>query len=155
LKHVSCPTALVNASVDIVWMLLTEPAEWGEFFAIRITHVEPPGSAVVGQKIYGKSGPRFLSFLVTLQYTAIDAVQRSVGMNVQLPFGISVREDLSCIAISDTQCRVNYRCDFGIPIGWRGALARVLMRREFQVGPADSLTRLARAAEFRAAIAKG
>jgi hypothetical protein len=60
MKHVSCPTALVHAPLDIVWALLTEPAGWKEFFDIRITRVVPPGSAVVGQRIYGESGLQFL-----------------------------------------------------------------------------------------------
>jgi hypothetical protein len=112
MKHLSCPTALVNAPIDIVWKLLTEPAGWTEFFDIRTTRIDPPDPAVVGQKIYGESGPRILRLRVTLEYTDIDVARRTIGLNVQLPLGIAVREDLSCIAVNNTQCRVNYRCDF-------------------------------------------
>lgn len=154
MKHVSCPTALVNAPSDIVWQLLTDPAGWTDFFDIRITRIDPPGPAAVGQKIYGESGPRILRLGVTLEYTDIDAARRTIGLNIRLPLGITVREDLSCTAVSRAQCRVNYRCDFGIPAGWRGALARLILRRGSEDGPADSLARLARAAELRAAAAK-
>jgi hypothetical protein len=150
----SCPTALVNAPIDVVRKALTEPARWTEFLDIRVTRIDPPGPAVVGQRISGESGPRFLRLIVALEYTEIDAARRTIGLNVQLPLGVTVREDLSCSAVSDTQCRVNYRCHFGFPTGWRGAIARVALRRELEVGPTDSLSRLRRAAESAFSHAK-
>jgi hypothetical protein len=66
-----------------------------------------------------------------------------------LPFGITVREDLNCIPISNTRCRVNYHCNFGFAKGWRGAITRAIMRRNLDAGPVDSLSRLKRAAEQR------
>jgi hypothetical protein len=140
--------------MDVVWNLLVEPAEWTQFFDIRVTRIDPPGPAVVGQRIHGESGPRFLRLAVTLEYTEIDAVARTIGLNVQLPFGITVREDLGCSAVGDTQCRVNYHCHFGFPTGWRGVIARMVLRRELEDGPADSLSRLTRAAELQFSRAK-
>src|SRR6266853_1568199 len=125
MRKISCPTALVNAPIEVVWTLLTEPARWTEFFDIHVTRVDPSGPAVVGQRIDGESGPRILRLAVTFESTEIDIARRTIGLNVQLPLGISVREDLSCGAVGDTQCRVNYHCHFGLPSGWRGAIARV------------------------------
>jgi len=51
---------VVSAPIEIVRSLLTDTARWGDFFDVRITRVEPAGSAVVGQRFYGESGPRFL-----------------------------------------------------------------------------------------------
>lgn len=149
MPEMSCPTALVNAPIDIVWRLLTEPTGWTEFFDIRVTRIDPPGPAVVGQRIYGDSGPRFMHLVVTLEYTKIDVGRRTIGVNVQLPLGVTVCEDLSCSAVSDSQCQVNYHCKFGLPAGWRGAIARIALRRELEAGPADSLSRLKRAAELQ------
>jgi hypothetical protein len=144
-----CPTALVNAPIDIIWTLLTEPAGWAGFFDIRISHIVPSGAAGVGQKIYAESGPQFLHLRVTLEFTEVDVARRVIGLSVQLPLRISVLENLSCSVVNDTQCRVNYHCAFGFPMGWRGAVARILMRREIEIGPADSLSRLKRAAELQ------
>jgi hypothetical protein len=146
---VSCPTALVNAPIDIVWTLLTEPAEWASFFDIRISHIAPPGAASVGQKIHAESGPQFLHLGVTFEFTEIDVARRTIGLTVQLPLHIEVLENLSCSVVSDAQCRVNYHCAFGLPRGWRGAVAWIIMRREIKIGPADSLSRLKRAAELQ------
>ena len=67
-------------------------------------------AAVVGQRFYGESGPSFLHIGLKFEYTEVNVAQNKLGLNVQLPFGITVREDLDCIPISSTQCRVNYHC---------------------------------------------
>jgi hypothetical protein len=118
------------------------PARWGDFFDVRITRVEPAGSAVIGQRFYGESGPRFLHIGLKFEYTEVNEEQHQLGLNVQLPFGITVREDLNCIPISNTGCRVNYHCNFGFAKGWRGAITRGVVRRNLDAGPVDSLSRL-------------
>ena|SRR5450432_191825 len=143
----SCPTSIVDAPLGVVWMLLTEPAGWADFLDIRISRIDPLGHAVVGQTIYAESGPRALHLGVTLRYTEIDSERWTIGLRVQLPLRITVREHLTCAALNDTQCRVNYQCNFSLPTGWRGAAARTLFRREIEHGPANSLSRLRGAAE--------
>jgi hypothetical protein len=144
-----CPTSVVNAPVEIVWGLLTCPGEWGNFYDVRIKSVEPAGRAVVGQTVFAESGPRLLHLALEFRFTKVDALNYELGLDVKLPFGITVREDLSCLPIEQAQCRVNYHCDFGFPAGWRGAVARFFTRHELKSGPADSLSRLRRAAEER------
>ena len=147
--YVSCPKALVNAPADVVWRLLTEPAGWSKFFDIRVLRVERPGAAIVGQRIYGESGPKILHLGVTMEFTDVDPVRGNLGMMAKLPLGVTVREDLSCSSAGETQCRVSYKCNFSFPAGWRGAITRLLLRRELVVGPSDSLSRLNRAAELQ------
>jgi len=127
-----------------VWTLLTRP---GDFYDVRIASVEPPGPAEVGQTVFGETGPRLLHLKLEFRFTQIDAANYTLGFDVRLPFGVTVREDLNCVPLSQHQCRVNYHCDFAFPTGWRGAVARFLMRRELDAGPVDSLNRLQRAAE--------
>jgi hypothetical protein len=69
----------VNAPIDVVWNLLTDPAGWTAFFDIRITRVVPPGPAVVGQRFWGESGPRILRLVAMFEYTDIDIAQRKHG----------------------------------------------------------------------------
>jgi len=149
MAYLSCPTSIVNAPVEIVWALLTRPEEWGDFYDIRVASVEPPGPAAVGQTVFAESGPRLLRLALEFRFTKIDPVNHELGLDVRFPFGITVREDLSCVPIGQDQCRVNYHCGFGFPAGWRGTVARLLMRRELNSGPVDSLSRLRRAAEER------
>jgi hypothetical protein len=147
MAYSSCPTSIVNAPVEIIWALLTRPEEWGDFYDVRVKSVQPAGPAVVGQTIFAESGPRLLHLTLEFRFTKIDAVNHELGLDVRLPFGITVRENLSCAPIGQNQCRVNYHCGFDFPAGWRGRFARFLMRREFDSGPIDSLSRLQQAAE--------
>jgi hypothetical protein len=149
LTYESCPSTVVSAPIETVWLLLTDPARWGDFFDLRITRVEPAGLAVIGQRFCGESGPRFLHIGLKFEYTEINESEHRLGLSVQLPFGITVREDLDCLPISRTTCRVNYHCNFGFIKGWRGAIIRAVVRRSLDTGPVDSLSRLKRAAEER------
>ena len=148
MTYASCPTSVVNAPVEIVWDLLTRPEAWGDFYDVRVTSIEPAGAAV-GQIVFAESGPRLLHLALEFRFTKIDAANYELGLDVKFPFGITVREDLCCVPIGQDQCRVNYHCGFGFPAGWRGTFARLLMRRELNSGPVDSLSRLRRAAEER------
>jgi hypothetical protein len=145
----SCPTDLVEAPIEVVWDLLSHPEGWGAFYDIRILSVEPAGRAAVGQRIAAETGPSFLHLKVSFEFVAIDEANHRVGIRVRLPLGLSVFEDLDCCRISADRCRVNYHCNFSFPDGWRGKVLRLLLRRELQSGPADSLFRLKNAAESR------
>jgi hypothetical protein len=142
----ACPTAIVDASIEVVWNLLTNFAGWGNFYDVRVISVEPPGPAVIGQKMRGESGPRWLHLGVAFEFTRIE-IHRKLELDIKLPLGITVHEDLDCIPVDVNRCRVNYHCHFGFPEGWRGALMRRLLSRGLTEGPADSLSRLKHAAE--------
>ena len=146
---VSCPTDTVEAPVEIVWELLTDPAKWPSFYDMRLTRIDPPGPASPGQRIFGESGPRWLHLRVTITCRAIDAARLKMELEVQLPLGIAVKEELDCLRINDRQCRVDYHCHFELPSGWRGIFLKVILWRELRAGPADSLRRLKEAAEQR------
>ena len=149
----TCPTEIVNAPIDVVWALLTTPERWGDFYDIRDVRADPPGHAVVGQKCRGESGPRIFHFAVRFEYLEIDEAKHRLVVDVTLPLGMRVREDLDCIASGAAQCRVNYHCAFTFADGLRGRVVRALMGRELEMGPRDSLMRLKRAAE-RASAAR-
>jgi hypothetical protein len=83
----------------------------------------------------------------------IDPDCHRLRMDVNMPFGLTVHEDLGCRPLDDTHCRVDYYCDFDFPKGWRGTLMRLLLTRKLDSGPDDSLARLKRAAERRVAAA--
>jgi hypothetical protein len=147
MNYVSCPTSVVNAPVELVWQLLTSPEGWGDFYNVRITAVDPAGAAVVGQTVFAESGPEFLHLKLQFRFMEIDVLNYKFGLDARFPFGVTVRENLTCVPLGQKQCRVNYNCDFDFPRGWRGAVAHFFMRRRLDTGPADSLSRLQREAE--------
>ena len=143
----SCPTAVVNAPVDVVWALLADPTGWGSVFDLRVVSIDPPGPALVGQTISGETDLRILHLKLKFRMIEIDPDQHRLRLHVNLPFGLTVHEDLGCTPLDDTHCRVDYRCNFDFPKGWRGTLMRVLINRRLDSGPEHSLSRLKRAAE--------
>lgn len=145
----SCPTDQVDAPLETVWGLLTDPSQWPSFYDLRVARIEPPGPARPGQRVVGESGPRWLHLGVTVTYRAIDVSRHRVELEVRMPLGITVKEELDCLPVSERQCRVNYHCHFELPSGWRGGLLKVILWRELRAGPADSLRRLKEAAEQR------
>jgi hypothetical protein len=149
MPYASCPTAIINAPVEVVWALLADPAGWGHVFDVRINSVDPPGSPVAGQKIAGETGPRLFRLKLSFRVLETDPERHRLVMDINLPFGIAVREDLKCTALDPDHCRVDYHCGFDFPTGWRGSLASVLLNRRHHAGPMDSLSRLKRAAERR------
>jgi hypothetical protein len=42
MRYVSCPTAVINAPVNVVWALLIEPAAWGGVFDVRVGRRNKP-----------------------------------------------------------------------------------------------------------------
>jgi uncharacterized protein YndB with AHSA1/START domain len=141
-----CPTDVVNAPIERVWSLLTDPAGWGDFWDARVLDIEPAGPAAAGQRILLRSGPWPARFRLTFTFTKVDPANHTLDLDIRLPFGVVNDEHLACAAIDDVTCRVTYGCNFTLPAGWRGVLLRLLSRR-FEAGPADSLARLKRAAE--------
>jgi len=153
--HSSCPTAVVNAPVSVVWSLLTNPAGWGRFFDVRIIGISPEGPATVGQIICAESGPSILRLRLELRFLKVDPVEHVIELAGSLPLRLMVQQSLSCLSLGPDRCRVSYNCNFSVPSSWRGALMYFLLRREFDSGPADSLQRLKRAAEAAYARAYG
>jgi hypothetical protein len=154
MTYSSCPTDIVNAPVNVVWSLLTDPTGWEKVFDVRIVEIRPRGPAAVTQTVYAESGPSFLHLKVEIQFFKIDSAHYALNLNVRLPFQLMVYESLTCVPLSVEQTLVNYRCDFSLPPGWRGVFIRIALRRKFDTGPADSLRRLKRAAEERYALTR-
>src|SRR6202048_90420 len=120
----------------------------GEARSIYEFAADPPGPAIVGQKISGETGLRILHLKLTFRMIEINLDYHRLRLDVNLPFGITVHEDLSCTPLDDTYCRADCP-NFDFPRGWRGSLLRFLMKRELNTGPIVSQSRLKRAAELR------
>ena len=149
--HLACPTAIVEAPIEMVWDLLLNTAEWGKFYDVRVLSVDPPGPATAGQRLIGNPGPSFSPLRLVFDFTEVDALHHILSFDGRLPFGIKVREKMMIAPIDSTRCRVSYNCDFELPTGLLGHIIWRLLGRGFDNGPIDSLSRLKREAERRMA----
>ena len=96
LTHASCPSTVVSAPIEIVWLLLTEPARWGDFFDVRITRLEPAGSAVIGQRFYGGVRSEVFAYLGEhyLGFGQPQASVRAIKLSMIRLGNEDVREDV-------------------------------------------------------------
>src|ERR1700687_1325117 len=100
MSYASCPTAVINAPIEIVWALPVAPDGWGHVFDVRIDNVDPPGPAVAGQKIMGESGPRLLHLKLAFQVIQIDAERHRLVMDIKITFCIAGREEITCTPLN-------------------------------------------------------
>jgi hypothetical protein len=79
--HLACPTAIVNAPIDVVWGLLMNTGGWGQFYDLRVMSVDPPGPAAPGQRLIGVPGRGLLPFRITFDFTEVDPVRHRLGFD--------------------------------------------------------------------------
>ena len=109
MSYASCPSAVVDAPVDIVWALLVAPAGWESVFDMRIVSVDPPGPAAAGQEVRGETGPEILHLKLTFRMMEVDPDRYRLRFRVNLPFGLIVDEDMRCMSLDETHCRVSLK----------------------------------------------
>ncbi len=101
----TCPTAMVQASADRVWHLLTTPSELQRWSGIKIVN-GPDRPLATGDQIVFRAG---LGALLEVRFQVMDLEHlRRLALEVHLPFGI-VNDGIVVITpASDGACRVTY-----------------------------------------------
>lgn len=84
---------------------------------MRIASVDPPGPAIVRQRVCGETGLRILHLKLSFRTIEIDPDHHRLRLDVKFPFGLAVDEDLRSTPLDETHCRVDYRYDFTFPKG--------------------------------------
>src|SRR6476469_2992897 len=103
-----CPSAVVEAPVEVVWANLVEWERYAEWTDAYVVHSEPDGPAAVGQTVYfaGKVFSRALHF--TFKVQEVNAERHQIGLHVYFPFGLQEKPHIACYPIDATSCRVQY-----------------------------------------------
>ena len=101
-----CPTDVVSASVERVWTLLT--SDYTTWADARLVSREPDGPAVPGQRIHLTSSVLGLSFHVHFIVERVDPASHTLGLLVQLPFGMMMRDTIVCTRLAPDRTRVQY-----------------------------------------------
>jgi hypothetical protein len=126
-----CPSANVAAPVEVVWSILSDPAQYGDWVDGRVDRVVPPGPLAVGQTIFISAPALGIRWGVRLTVQRVDPVGHQLEMQVKLPLGMQLHEQLACKAVAADACRVQFGS------------------RSFEADMHASLRRLKRAAEAR------
>jgi len=105
----TCPIAVVHAPAERVWDLLSEPANYDQWWDVQTRAITPAGVAQPGQRIVAQTtalGKQWDVVNITVAY--IDHARRVIDLTTRLPFGITVHNHITCVPLDATNCRVSF-----------------------------------------------
>jgi ligand-binding SRPBCC domain-containing protein len=105
----TCPIVVVQAPAERVWNLLSEPANYDQWWDAETHAITPAGSAEPGQRI--EAGTTLLGKewnLINVTVEHVDHGQRAIDLTTRLPFGITVHNHISCAPLDAFTCRVSF-----------------------------------------------
>ena len=104
----TCPIALVHAPAERVWDLLSEPANYAQWWDAQARAITPAGSAQPGQRIEAETTALGRQWNVNITVEHIDHAQRVIDLTTRLPFGITVHNHITCVPLDATTCRLSF-----------------------------------------------
>ena len=105
----TCPIAVVRQPQKRVWNLLSEPANYDQWWEVQTRSITPAGSAQPGQRIKAQTtalGRNWNVVNITVEH--IDHARRVIELTTRLPSGITVHNHITCIPVNATTCRVSF-----------------------------------------------
>jgi uncharacterized protein YndB with AHSA1/START domain len=102
---VACPTAVVSASIDSVWALLTDPDRYRRWAGAELVRATPPGPVRQGQVMEFRARELGIAFRVRMDVGKPEP-PRLLPLRVQLPFGIVNNEHVVLMPLDPTRTRV-------------------------------------------------
>ncbi len=104
----TCPIATVEAPVERVWKLLSEPANYALWWEAQTRSITPEGPAQPGQKIYAQLDAGVKQFDLNLLVEGVEADKHLIHLKTMLPFGITVFNHITCTRLDDRHCQVSF-----------------------------------------------
>jgi hypothetical protein len=104
----TCPIATVNAPVERVWHLLSDPRQYALWWDAETCAIDPAGPAQAGQTIEARTKALGTWWDVHIAVERVDADRHQLDLTTRLPFGITVHNLITCAAVEDGACRVSF-----------------------------------------------
>jgi len=103
-----CPIATVNAPLERLWGLLSDPAGYALWWDARTRSIIPPGPARPGQRVQADSRALGRRWDVTVTVEAVDEARHNLRLTTRLPLGITVYNSITCTPLGPTACRISF-----------------------------------------------
>ena len=103
-----CPVAIVNASLEHVWELLSEPNNFALWWDAQTQSIVPEGRAQAGQKIHAKTTEFGRQWDLTVIVNGVDESKHQIHLTTRLPFGITVYNHITCISFNKRITQVSF-----------------------------------------------
>ena len=104
----TCPIAVVNAPLQRVWELLSEPKNYDLWWDAQTQSIIPEGRARAGQKIHAKTTEFGKAWDVTAIVDGVDETRHHIDLTTRLPFGITGHNHITCTALADRTTQVSF-----------------------------------------------
>lgn len=103
-----CPIATVNAPLERVWGLLSNPEGYATWWDARTRSITPPGLALPGQRIEAESRALGRRWEVAITVEAVDEPGHTLRLTTRLPLRIMVYNFITCTALDPSTCRISF-----------------------------------------------
>jgi hypothetical protein len=103
-----CPIATLHVPVEKAWRFLAEPANYALWWDAETQSISPEGGARPGQKIYAQTSGLGRRWGVNIIIEAVDESKHQIDLKTMLPFGITVYNHITCVALDNENCRVSF-----------------------------------------------
>jgi len=104
----ACPLATIDAPVERVWSLRSEPANYDLWWDAQTRSIVPEGPASPGQKIYAQTTAPGKHWPIVVTVNDVDEAKRQIHLTTVLPFGITVNNHITCLPLDAARCRVSF-----------------------------------------------
>jgi hypothetical protein len=103
-----CPIATIQAPIERVWFLLSEPTNYDLWWDATTSSINPEGHAHRGQKIYARTRGLSKWWDVNVMVGAVNDDTHELDLTTKLPLGITVHNHLNCAAVNSATTRVSF-----------------------------------------------
>jgi hypothetical protein len=104
----ACPIATVDAPIDQVWSLLANPAQYASWWDAQTRSIVPEGPAQPGQQVFAQTTALGIRWGVHSLVQAVAPEKCQLDLLTRLPFGITVRNHITCARLDDRHTRVGF-----------------------------------------------
>ena len=103
-----CPSAVVDAPVERVWEIVTQPEGFDLWTDASLVAAEPPGPASPGQELHFVTRALGRSFAIRISVREVDAERHRLHFVVALPFGIVNDEVMTFVEAGEGRTLVRF-----------------------------------------------
>lgn len=103
-----CPAAVVDAPIERVWDLVTDPKSIDLWADATLVTVEPDGPVQPGQRLHLVTRALGWSFAVTIEVLEVDAGRRRLRLLVTLLLGIVNDETITMAKAGEGRTAVRF-----------------------------------------------
>jgi ligand-binding SRPBCC domain-containing protein len=104
----TCPTAVIEAPIERVWNMLSQPSTYDQWWDAQTRTIAPEGAAHAGQLIHARTIELGKTWDVRIVVEGVDALRHTLDLTTRGPLGITVRNHIVCTAVDASRTRVSF-----------------------------------------------